>query len=115
MLALDFPPATLDAVVGMYSIIHLPRAEQVEMLRKIVAWLKPGGWVLANFGAEELAGKEAENWLQEEKGWMFWSGWGTEGTLDKVKEVGLEVVVQETVEDETDAKFLWILARKREL
>ncbi|RDW56854.1 hypothetical protein BP5796_12921 [Coleophoma crateriformis] len=115
MLALDFPPATFDAVVGMYSIIHLPRAEQVEMLRKIVAWLKPGGWLLANFGAEELAGKEAENWLQEEKGWMFWSGWGTQGTLEKVKEVGLEVVMQETVEDVADAKFLWILARKREL
>ena len=42
MLVLNFPPATFDAVVGMYSIIHLPRAEQVEMLHKIVAWLKPG-------------------------------------------------------------------------
>jgi SAM-dependent methyltransferase len=112
MLALDFTPATLDAVVGMYSIIHLPRAEQVEMLRKIVAWLKPGGWLLANFGAEELAGKETENWLKEEKGWMFWSGWGSEGTMEKVKEAGLEVVVQETLEDEVDVKFLWILARK---
>jgi SAM-dependent methyltransferase len=112
MLALDFTPATFDAVVGMYSIIHLPRAEQVEMLRKIVAWLKPGGWVLANFAAEELAGREMQNWLEEEKGWMFWSGWGSEGTVEKVREAGLEVVVQETVEDAVNAKFLWILARK---
>jgi SAM-dependent methyltransferase len=112
MLALDFAPATFDAVVGMYSIIHLPRAEQVEMLRKIVVWLKPGGWVLANFAAEETAGREIQNWLEEEKGWMFWSGWGSEGTVDKVREAGLEVVVQETVEDVVDAKFLWILARK---
>ncbi|KAF2793995.1 methyltransferase [Melanomma pulvis-pyrius CBS 109.77] len=112
MLALDFPPATFDAVVGMYSIIHLPRAEQVEMLHKIVAWLKPGGWMLANFAAEELAGSEVQNWLEEEKGWMFWSGWGSERTLEKAKEAGLEVVVQETVEDAVDAKFLWILARK---
>jgi SAM-dependent methyltransferase len=113
MLALDFTPATLDAVVGMYSIIHLPRAEQVEMLRKIVAWLKPGGWMLANFGAEELAGAEQQNWLEEEKGWMFWSGWGSEGTVERVREAGLEVVVQETEDDVVDnAKFLWILARK---
>ena len=112
MLALDFAPTTFDAVVGIYSIIHLPRAEQVEMLRKIVAWLKPGGWLLANFAAEESAGKEMRTWLGEEKGWMFWSGWGSEGTVDKVREAGLEVVVQETVEDVVDANFLWILARK---
>lgn len=115
MLALDFEPATLDAVIGMYSIIHLPRAEQVEMLRKIVTWLKPGGWLLANFGAEESAGAESQNWLGEAKGWMFWSGWGSEGTVEKVREAGLEVVVQETVEDVVDEKlFLWILARKND-
>ena len=115
MLALAFPPATFDAVVGMYSIIHLPRAEQVEMLYKIVAWLKPGGWVLANFAAEELVGREMQKWLGEEEGWMFWSGWGSEGTVEKVREAGLEVVVQETVEDVVDVRFLWILARKSNL
>jgi SAM-dependent methyltransferase len=114
MLALDFSPATFDAVIGMYSVIHLPRSEQVEMLHKIVEWLKPGGWMLANFAAEELAGREVQNWLEEEKGWMFWSGWGSEGTLEKVREAGLEVVVQETVEDVVDTKFLWILTRKGE-
>ncbi|CAN8105844.1 unnamed protein product [Discula destructiva] len=113
MLALEFAPASLDAVVGMYSVIHLPRAEQVAMLRKIAAWLKPGGWLLANFGAEELAGAEAQNWLGEEEGWMFWSGWGVDGTVEKVSEAGLEVVVQETEVDVVDGKtFLWILARK---
>ncbi|EXJ84261.1 hypothetical protein A1O3_04928 [Capronia epimyces CBS 606.96] len=112
MLALDFTPATFDAVVGMYSIIHLPRSEQVDMLSKIVAWLKPGGWLLANFAAEELPEREVQNWLEEEKGWMFWSGWGSQGTMEKVREAGLEVVVQETVEDAVDVKFLWILARK---
>ncbi|KAL9620225.1 MAG: hypothetical protein Q9160_005234 [Pyrenula sp. 1 TL-2023] len=114
MLALDFAPMTFDAVVGMYSIIHLPRAEQVEMLGKIAAWLKPGGWLLANFGAEEAAGREIRDWLGEDKGWMFWSGWGSEGSVEKVREAGLEVVVQEVVEDVVDAKFLWVLARKSE-
>ncbi|KAM0282341.1 hypothetical protein ACHAQH_003020 [Verticillium albo-atrum] len=112
MLALDLPAASLDAVVGMYSIIHLPRAEQVEMLGKIAAWLKPGGWLLVNFGTIESTGMETKNWLEEDKGWMFWSGWGSEGSLDKVRGAGFEVVVQETTEDTTDADFLWILAQK---
>lgn len=91
MLALEFAPASLDAVFGFYSIIHLPREEQVTMLRKIAGWLKPGGWLLANFGAEEAAGSEARNWLGEEEGWMFWSGWGAEGTVEKVGEAVLHV------------------------
>ncbi|KAM0322532.1 hypothetical protein ACHAQA_009379 [Verticillium albo-atrum] len=115
MLALDFAPATLDAVIGMYSIIHLPRDEQVEMLRKIVVWLKPGGWLLVNFGAQESAGGETQNWLEEEKGWMYWSGWGSEGSLEKVREAGLEVVVKELEEDAGDADFLWIMAKKSDL
>ena len=113
MLALDFATGSLDAVVGMYSIIHLPRVEQVEMLTKISTWLKPGGWFLANFGAEDTAGKEAKNWLMEEQGWMFWSGWGVEGTVEKVKEAGLEVLVRDVLNDVRDgARFLWVLARK---
>ena len=79
MLAPNFGPATFDAVVGMYSIIHLPRVEQVEMLRKIVAWLKPGGWVLANFGEDEFAGAETQNWLGEEKGGCFGVAGGAKG------------------------------------
>lgn len=114
MLALEFAPGSLDAVVGMYSIIHLPREEQVEMLRKVASWLKPGGWMLANFGAEESKGNETHNWLEEEQGWMYWSGWGSEGSVEKVKEVGLEIVMTETTEDAKDATFLWVLAKKGE-
>jgi SAM-dependent methyltransferase len=52
MLALDFAPTTFDAVVDMYSIIHLPRAEQVEMLRKIVGVAEAG-----RMGAGELCSR----------------------------------------------------------
>ncbi|CRK33947.1 hypothetical protein BN1708_006210, partial [Verticillium longisporum] len=114
MLALDLAPASLDAVVGMYSIIHLPRAEQVQMLGQIAAWLKPGGWLLVNFGTIAVDGLQTDNWLGEGAGWMYWSGWGREGSLEKVREAGFEVVVEETTEDAEDADFLWVLAQKRE-
>ena len=63
---------------------------------------------------------ETENWLggKEEKGeWMYWSGWGVEGTLQKMEGVGLEVVVREVVVDRDeggDVRFLWVLGRKQE-
>jgi SAM-dependent methyltransferase len=112
MLALDFPPRSFDAVTGFYSIIHLPRDEQVLLMQKIVTWLKPGGYFLANFAGEEQESHVIEKWFGEEKGWTFWSGWGAEGSVKMVGKVGLEVLVQETRESTVDATFWWVIGRK---
>lgn len=112
MTSLSFPDASLDAVLGLYSIIHLPRGEQTELLRKIARWLKPGGYLLANFAEQELEGLVMDQWLNEKDGWMFWSGWGEKGTLNAVKEVGLEIVDAKVEHDAVDASFLWLIARK---
>ncbi|KAL1867831.1 hypothetical protein VTK73DRAFT_3973 [Phialemonium thermophilum] len=111
MLDLRFPEASVDAVIAMYSIIHLPRDEQDKMLVHIRSWLRSGGYALINFSAEEMEGLVMEKWL-DERGWMYWSGWGAEGALAKVREAGLEVVSAEVVDDVTDASFLWVIARK---
>jgi ubiquinone/menaquinone biosynthesis C-methylase UbiE len=112
MLSLEFPDATFDAVTGFYSVIHLPREEQTQLMRKITAWLKPDGLFLANFGVEEMATSETNRWLAHEKGWMFWSGWGKEGSLKMVEEAGMQVLLKEVLEDVGDATFLWVLAKK---
>ncbi|KAF1845261.1 S-adenosyl-L-methionine-dependent methyltransferase [Cucurbitaria berberidis CBS 394.84] len=112
MLSLSFPNDSFDAVTGFYSIIHLPRDEQTELMHKIVQWLKPGGLFLANFSATEFSSQEAENWLGQDKGWMFWSGWGEEKSVKMVADVGLNVIVKELRQATGDAKFLWVLARK---
>jgi SAM-dependent methyltransferase len=43
IMALDFPPASFDAVVSFYALFHLPREEHPELLRRIHGWLRPGG------------------------------------------------------------------------
>ncbi|KAI0426788.1 S-adenosyl-L-methionine-dependent methyltransferase [Xylaria sp. FL1042] len=113
MNALSFPAASLDLVAGFYSIIHLPRAEQTALLSRIAHWLKPGGCFVANFSAEESESAVAETWLDESKGWMFWSGWGKEKTLESMKEAGFEVLVADVETDEVDAtSFLWVIAKR---
>ena len=54
MMELSFENGSFDAVLAMYSIFHLPRDEQVTMLTRIYGWLKPGGWLLANFSGSEF-------------------------------------------------------------
>ncbi|XDG09726.1 hypothetical protein ABKA04_009341 [Annulohypoxylon sp. FPYF3050] len=111
MTGLEFPDQSFDAIFAFYSIIHLPRAEQTEMINKIARWLKPGGYFLANFPEKESEAIVVEKWL-DEKGWMFWSGWGKEGTLEIVKEAGFHIVVGEVSDDVVDSSFLWIIAKR---
>lgn len=115
MHALSFPNETFDAVVGFYSIIHLPREEQAVVMKRIPSWLKPGGYFLANFAATASEESWNENWLVEGRG-MFWSSWDEGTTLEMVKGVGLDVIEGNLVwEEEADGRkvgFLWVLARK---
>lgn len=111
MMALTFAERSFDVVLGFYSLIHLPREEQDVLLERIWKWLKPGGLMLLNFSAEDMAGVVMEKWLGD-GGWMFWSGWGRNKTLDKVKDVGFELLVGEVKREHVDAQFLWVIGRK---
>ncbi len=72
MTAIDFPPASFDAVVSFYAIIHVPLEEQPALLGSIHRWLKPGGRLMATVGHTAWTGTEAD-WLGVEGGEMYWS------------------------------------------
>jgi ubiquinone/menaquinone biosynthesis C-methylase UbiE len=50
MVDLRFEKETFDGVTGFYSLIHLPREEQVVLIERIGGWLKMGGLLLVNLG-----------------------------------------------------------------
>jgi hypothetical protein len=81
-------------------------------MHKIHGWLKPGGYLLANFTAEDLPAAELDAWMGHEKGWVYWSGWGEEASLKMIEAAGFEVLSKDLHQDVGDAKFLWVLVRK---
>ncbi|CAI4213386.1 unnamed protein product [Parascedosporium putredinis] len=101
---LDFAPGSLDGVVALYSLFHLPREEQTAMMARTVEWLRPGGLLLATFSGAAAEAVVMEKWLREED-WMFWSGWGREGTLERLGAAGFEVVVEALEEENVDVDF----------
>ncbi|KAK3313676.1 methyltransferase [Apodospora peruviana] len=116
MMALSFSEGEkFDLVIGLYSLIHLPRDEQEVMVDRIAGWLRPDtGLMLVNFSEEEMPSHVSEGWLGEEKGWMYWSGWGAEKMEEKIGNKKLEVLVSEVnneLDDGIDASFLWVIAR----
>ena len=108
----SFEPDSFDAVVAFYTFNHVPREELGPLLERIATWLRPGGHLLASFGAEDTPA-----WYGVAVGGLetFFSGYEPEVTLGLVGDAGLEVVRHdlETIrEPDGDATFLWVLARK---
>ncbi|KAG2188663.1 hypothetical protein INT44_001418 [Umbelopsis vinacea] len=115
MMKLEFEQATFDAVVGFYSIFHLPKDEQGIMIERVQMWLKEGGWFLCNFNSQE-GEFVRENWLKPEVT-MISAGLGVEGTREMFQKHGqLLTMVEDEVAVEKvgshEEHFHWIFAKK---
>ncbi len=106
--SLRLPRCSFDAVTAFFSIIHVPRDEQPDLLRSIAAWLRPNGMFVATMTAR---GKETDydkSWLGAP---MFWSGYDSDTNKRMVREAGLDIVSADETQDR-DGHFLWLVARK---
>ena len=112
MMELRYPPDEFHLVVGLYSLLHLPREEQTVFLHRAYMWLKPGGILMINFPKQELEGLVIEHWLDLRDAWMYWSSWGEDKTMQIINELGLEVLLQEETTDVRDGDFVWVIAKK---
>jgi SAM-dependent methyltransferase len=71
MTTVRFPKGEYAAVVSLYSVIHVPLAEQRPLFRRIRKWLQPGGIFLVILGHGACEGWEP-GWLGSRVD-MFWS------------------------------------------
>jgi SAM-dependent methyltransferase len=58
----NFEPASFDAVVALYSLIHVPLAVQPSVIEQVADSLVDGGLLLATVGWEARTGSDS-NWL----------------------------------------------------
>lgn len=115
MTKLEIAPASLDAAMGFYSILHLPVNEQAAMLDQVHGWLKGGGLLALNLATED--GEMRGKFFGAE---MFWAGQSIVKGKQMVQNAGFELLKAEvkTGEDldpsdpDYGITFLWILARK---
>jgi cyclopropane fatty-acyl-phospholipid synthase-like methyltransferase len=109
---LEFPPASVDAVVALYTFGHVPQRQLPGLLTRVASWLRVGGHLLATTGRRDEP-DAIYDWLGVP---MFFSGLDADTNLRLIREAGLELVENEVVcQDEGEEGkpcFLWILARK---
>ena len=113
MLSLALDRDSFDAVVGFYSVLHLPREEQGVLFQRLAEWLRPGGYLCVNLGASDFAASRNEDWLGAP---MFWSSFDVGANQEMVTDAGFEVESAEVWKDDEDGRevpFLWMFARKK--
>jgi cyclopropane fatty-acyl-phospholipid synthase-like methyltransferase len=84
MATVQFGPASLDAVVSFYAVIHLPLSDQRALFPRIRHWLRPAGLFLAIVGAQPWTGTERFHGAE-----MFWEHAGTDSYLGWLAEARL--------------------------
>lgn len=105
-LAVEFGPASFDAVVCLYALIHLPLDAQPVLLRRIARWLRPSGWLLATAGQEAWTGTE-DDWLGGTAP-MWWSQADADSYAGWLEQAGLEIIEQGFVpEDDGGHALFW--------
>ena len=92
---LDLPPASFDAVVCLYALIHMPLADQPRLIREIAGWLRPGGELLATVGSTAWTGTD-DNWLGGDTT-MWWSHADAATYRSWLQEAGLTVTSEEFI------------------
>ena len=110
MTALEFEPASFDAVVAFYSLTHVPRDEVPPLLGRIREWLRPGGVLVATMGVEDDPGGIEHDWLGVD---MYFSHFSARRNRRLVEAAGFVVDSAEVLtepEDRFAARFLWIVA-----
>jgi SAM-dependent methyltransferase len=110
MVTYDFPLQRFDAVVASYSLFHVPRAEHQTLMRKIASWLRPGGFLLANFGVSNHEADYEEDWLGAP---MFWSSFDAETERALLAATGFKLLIDQietVVEDQKSLRWLLVLA-----
>lgn len=112
---LDLPDGCFDAVVSLYMLGHVPRAEQAPLVGSIGRWLRPNGHLLTTMGVGDSPDVVEDDWLGAP---MFFASFDEPTGLSLVTDAGLELVEHSVVpQDEPGhgvVSFMWVLARKPE-
>jgi cyclopropane fatty-acyl-phospholipid synthase-like methyltransferase len=105
MTELRLRPASLDAVVSFYALIHVPLADQQALFPRVRSWLRPAGYFLAIVGADRWTG--TERYLGAS---MFWDHADTATYLRWLEAAGMTPVWHRFI-PEGDSGHTLVLAR----
>ncbi len=113
MMAFEAEPESLQLVMCLYALFHIPLKEQRHLIHRIAEWLAPGGYTALLFNNGTTGGIDVEeDWCGGPMRWFHYSRADYEGML---AEVGLQKVLSFTEDDAEPEAWRVAFYRKPEL
>jgi SAM-dependent methyltransferase len=110
---LELAPANFDAVVSLFMLGHVPRAEQAPLLGSMATWLRDGGYLLATMGTADADDEVDPDWLGAP---MFFSSFDEAENRRLLAGAGFDLIEAKVIPvDEPGhglVSFMWVLARR---
>lgn len=89
MTELSFTDGDFGGIVALYSLIHVPLAQQLPLIKAIAKWLQSGGFLLITVGYKAWTGTE-NDWILPGTT-MYWSHANTATYLEWFTAAGFTV------------------------
>ncbi len=109
MTRIRFPSQVFAGITCLYALIHVPLAEQVDLLQRIHDWLVPGGLFLVTTGEAAWTGTE-DNWLGSGAP-MYWSHADGDSYARWLKDAGFQVLWRRRIPEGDAAHALFLVRR----
>jgi len=107
---LTLEPGSFDAVVSLFMLGHVPRAELAPLLSSIASWLRKGGYLLATMGTADGDDEVDDDWLGAP---MFFASFDEAANRRLLAAAGFElieaVVIPVDEPGHGPVSFMWIL------
>lgn len=108
--AFDFGRRRFDAIISLYAIFHIPRAEHKMLFAKMAALLKKDGLLLVTLGSCGVRRAMDKNWCGA---LMVWSSYFSHTYRRMLRESGFSMLHEEFEGNPGDAEHhYWVLAQK---
>ena len=114
MTRINFPDEHFDGIVAFYSIIHVPRDEQFDLLSNFYRMLNFKGVVLLVFHINDDPESYENNFFSRGVK-MYWSGFDKNANLIMLKNIGFKIICSKSVKESPkwgESSHLFVLAEK---
>lgn len=112
MIAVDFASNQFDAITAIYSLFHIPSADQTVLFEKIHRWLCPRGKALFTYATKEYTGQIEFDGYKEFMGQrLYYSHKSPEKLYSDLEEIGFNIESKDYREIGGEI-FLWVTVRK---
>ena len=101
-----FEPGSFDAVVALWTLIHVRRDRHGSVMARIHDWLSPGGLFAGTLGTSDLPVGTEDDFFGAP---MSWSHFDAQTNRRLLRNVGFEIVQADEVQDEGETA-LWVIA-----